>query len=291
MARADYVVLVAGDIITGKVIRKTKDEVAIRLTIGGLMTFKLEQVVKIRRGDVTLGNGEQGPLPKECDLSAVADESEPQRRQPPAGSGPTPGPSPPPPPAPLGSAAKPSANTEPAPPAGPQAFDPAGGPFPGPLPAPKLDPENLITDGERLYAVAPPVGFVRWEEGKAPSILLAMKDPFTQASFTVTSYVSPDTVETLKNLAIQTYKNEFARFAVLRDMKLTSASLPDAWLVETESRYGKELTRQLQVFTKRGNDVFLLTYTCSADGFTKNRTSYEKSIETFRFVELPKTAE
>src|SRR5262245_61359667 len=50
-ARADYVVLVAGDIITGKVIRKTKDEVAIRLTNGGLLTFKLDQVVKIRTGD------------------------------------------------------------------------------------------------------------------------------------------------------------------------------------------------------------------------------------------------
>jgi hypothetical protein len=152
MARADYVVLVAGDIITGKVIRKTKDEVAIRLTIGGLMTFKLEQVVKIRRGDVTLGNGEQGPLPKECDLSAVADESEPQRRQPPAGSGPTPGPSPPPPPAPLGSAANPSENTEPAPPAGPQALDPAG--------APSRDPCRLQSSTPRTSS--------RTESGSTP---------------------------------------------------------------------------------------------------------------------------
>ncbi|HVR73761.1 MAG TPA: hypothetical protein VMT52_05490, partial [Planctomycetota bacterium] len=60
---------------------------------------------------------------------------------------------------------------------------------------------------------------------------------------------------------------------------------PEAWLIEIQSRLGEVTVWQLQLFTKRETEVFILTYSATEDMYEKSKQSFEKSVGTFRFLE------
>jgi hypothetical protein len=119
-------------------------------------------------------------------------------------------------------------------------------------------------------------------------VALAYDDPITRSTFTVTVYESSEPLLAVKKEALRSYTDQFKAFSLIRDEKLTKRGKdaePEAWLVEVESRLGDVTLRQLQLFTKRAGEVFLLSFLAERGSFVKLEPSVRKSLETFRFLE------
>jgi hypothetical protein len=253
---ADRLELKTGEVFYGKILRHSDKEVSIELASGGVLSFRMESVKRVRK--------ESSDWEEE---EAVDDK---KREPPPLPPVPPPVPVKQPPPVPV----SPPPELPDAPPVEKR---------------PEVeDEENVVADSIRGFAVATPRGFVSWPEAQSPSVPLAVRDAIAQSSFTISTYPSEDSVLDIKRNAIRSYTEQFKIFSVHRDEKIEkgpTGAEPEAWLIEIQSRLGEVTVWQLQLFTKREGEVFILTYSATEDMYEKSKESFEKSVGTFRFLE------
>lgn len=252
----DLLELKTGEVFYGKILRHSDKEVSIELASGGVLSFRMESVKRVRNES------------SDSDEEEAVDEK--KRETPPLPPVLPPPPARKAPPVPVA-----------APPERPEA---------APIDKkPDVEEEqNVVTDSIRGFAVATPRGFVSWPEAQSPSVPLAVRDAITQSSFTISTYPSEDSVLDIKRNTIRSYTEQFKTFSVHRDEKIEkdpTGAEPEAWLIEIQSRLGEVTVWQLQLFTKRDAEVFILTYSATEDMYEKSKQSFEKSVGTFRFLE------
>ena len=284
--RADQVELHTGEIFKGKILRHNEEEVSIKLEKGGVMSFKWPAIRKAKKGSEVLG--------RKSEQVVRASERIPVKRKAP--------PAPPntrSPVEPIQSAQP----VQPLPPVQPIVLDdppraetqPSVGPSvqtvsPDEQPKDARPEENLFTDEERRFAMAPPQGFVRSPDQQSRAIPHAFTEPFTRSTLTVASYPTTDSLIQVKKNALGSYTERYKVFRVTREEKLPrdkTDTAPEAWVVEIENKLGNIVVRQIQVFTKRDQDVIVLTYSATVENFKKYEEAIGKSILSFRFLDPP----
>ncbi|MBI4603609.1 MAG: hypothetical protein HY721_16780 [Planctomycetes bacterium] len=281
-ALPDRIELKTGEILVGKVLRLTKDEVSIELKgKKGVLSFRRSNVKKVRRsgGD----DGEGGEVEGAEDVLP----GEPRKKD--DGTGVPAGPS--------GRTVRAGApgRQAPEPPGTPGVKGgPGSGPGPGAGTGPSSERESGWVKEPRLgIALIPPEGFVPWVEARSTRVPLAWRHPLTQASFAVTTRASDEPVAEVKKCALQACTEQLKTFTVLRNelqKKGGTPVTPEAWLVEMESRLGDVSVRQLQLFTKRDRDVFVLSFSAAGEAFERHKVAFETTIDSFRFLERPAEA-
>lgn len=262
LTAADRLELETGEVLAGKILRVTKSEVSIQISGGGVLSFRLSNVRRIRK---YAGSGEETEesvlvyeKPGLVDKVVEGEEKEKAEKASPA-----------------------------VPP--PQALKPPEQkPLLRPGQATPDKPENLITDTQNGFVVMPPKGLVNWPESQSETVPLAFRDPFTHTSFTISMYPSTNSVVETKNAALRSYAEQFKIFRVLREEGLKQDAKdadPKAWRVEIETRIANVTVHQLQVFARNQNKAFVLTYSVSGDHYANYQQAFEKSLESFRFLE------
>ncbi len=254
---ADRVELSSGEVFYGRVLKCNEDEVAIQLGTGGVLTFRRSNVKQVRRTSDDSAEGESTAEPAEAKKSKTDD------------------------PRPVSSSKSSQSDVE------PRNVD--GKPLPSGRPTLRSDaPDTLLTLARQRLAISPPRGFQRKSEDDSGGLDLSYWDPGTQATFTMVSQKSTEPVEELKKQALQTYGKAFSAFTILRNERLKKGDKevkPETWIVESECQAGKETLRQIQVFSKRDDDFFVLTYNTSKENYEAHRELFEKSLSSLRFLE------
>ena len=267
---ADQVELETGEVFKGKIIRHNEEEVSIQLSTGGLLSFKWSAIRRAKKGSELLGRksepirtGERIPVKRKAPPPPLNPKAPVQPVQP--------------------ITVEESART-PTQPSGGGSVETVSPD--DPKAAPKE--ENLFTDEERRFAMAPPKGFVRSPDQQSGAISHAFVEPFTRSSLTVAAYPTADSLIQVKKNALNSYTERFKVFRVLREEKLQrdkTDRAPEAWVVEIENKLGSIVVRQVQVFTKKDRNVIVLTYSATLENFRKYEEAIGRSILTFRFLE------
>ena len=259
---ADRIELETGEVLVGKILRVTKSEVSIQISGGGVLSFRLANVRRIRKYP---GKGEETEesvlIYEKPGLQEKKDEKAEKEKV---------------------ETADPAS---PIPKAPPPAEKKASSP---PSQRRPDQPENTVTDKKNGFAVAPPKGLVVWPESQSETVPLAFQDPFSRASFTVSMYPSTGSIEEFKNAALRSYTGQFKVFRVLREERLKQDAKevePEAWIVEIETRLGSVTVHQVQIFTRNRTKAFILTYSVSGDNYPKYQDVFEKSLESFHLLE------
>ena len=285
---ADQIELETGEIFKGRILRHNEEEVSIRLEKGGVMSFKWATIRKAKKGSEVLGRKSEQIRPSE--------RIPVKRKAPPPPLNPNPKPrgQPVQPLEPVQSVQPvqivqpivvvddpPRPETQPS--AGPsvQTVSPDE-------PQDVRREENLFTDEQRRFAMAPPEGFVRSPEQQSGAIPHAFTEPFTRSTLTVAAYPTTDSLVQVKKSALGSYTERYKVFRVTREEKLPrdkGNTCPEAWVIEIENKLGSIVVRQIQVFTKRDADVIVLTYSATLENFKKYEEAIGKSILSFRFLD------
>ncbi len=259
---ADRVDLLSGDVFYGQVLKETDDEVAIQLASGGVLTFKRSGVRHVRRASEDLPEDSIAP-------TTNLNTGQPREKKP-THSLKRPQ---------LESAVLPEAQIQPAP----------------AIPSLRTDaPETLLTLEPLRLAISPPRGFRQRSEEKGADTDLSYWDPATGATFTLSSQKSPEPVEDLKKKALEACSKLFSGYTILRNERLKKSdkeAKPERWIVESECQSDKEFFCRIQVFAKRNDELFVLTYVTPRQNYEAHRASFEKSLDSLRFLEPAEDAQ
>ena len=264
---ADRVELTTGEVFFGDILRADDYEVSIRLTSGGVLSFRCDKVEYFRRNfvdrknwhpDANVDSGKQtrdshdnGPtmivseFVSPPDLTEVDTSEEPdtivlQKTEPPVEE------------------------------------------IKIPL-NPKLV-ESIVRDSRRGYQIAPPKGFLSWPQDEKRPVAAFYQDPVTQANLNVLAYLSAESIDVIKKRAIRSYSEQVASFRVVRDESLNGVPY-DGWLFEVKSRLMGQDVHQLQVFVSNRKKVFVLTFSTSETHFSGLRQVFEESVRSFAFID------
>jgi len=253
---ADQIHLTTGEMLSGEILRMNNDEISIRLTGGGIVSFQADQVSRVRKAykEPPWDASTLGAVPEEAKAVEQSDAG--------------------------GLVESPSSDFAPRKPAS------ETGLLALPLRPPPTS-EGLVKDPDHRFAVVPPENFTLWSDGVSPTVPISYREPITHSSFTVSTYASKDSVREITKNSLRAYTANFKTFTILRNEKIKrdgKESLPETWLVEIVSRVGGVTIQQLQVFTKNNDNAYILTYSAAGDTYTRHRKFFEKSIETFHFL-------
>lgn len=262
----DRVELKTGEVFYGKILRLHEKEVSLCLSSGGVLSFRSERIQRVRVD----GDPERS---EQWERLTGRREDPPAKERPPTQPLTTPSREP----ASIGDkVVVPASDAS------------ASADAKGSARTTKAAADGALEDRERGFAITPPRDYKAWPEAESAAVPLARRDPVTQASLTISTYPSPDPITTVKTATIRAYMEQFKVFWVERDETVEiegAAGSEPAWLVETRSRLGDLSLYQVQVFLKRGQEVFIVTYSGGESFWAAQRADVTKSLKSFRFID------
>ncbi len=256
--RADKIELRTGEVFFGDILRANEREVSIRLHGGGILSFRVAQVRSYRK-DIRDGNDwklethvrtpEPSAPSNYVTLPESDDETDVDRR---TGVGP----------------------------ALPEVRMRDGSPRP-----PRYDlVDDVIKHAEAGYRVAPPKGFLRKDGALSSSVVGYFEHPVTSANLTVLSYRSDEKIRAIKTRAAESYAEQAQNIHVVRDEPFGGETLA-GWIFEVRNRIAGSSVRQIQVFTRRDEWVFVLTYSSPENAFGRYEEAFAESIRSLELVD------
>ncbi len=272
----DKIELKTGDVFYGKILRFEKAEISIQLESGGIISFRTNQIHKLRWKsrpkllDHPLEEYEEDFL-REIDARTTQpphrlvkeSRSKPEEKDPPS---------------------QPATQRPPASAPSPAATDPA--------PSEALDSPvangvtgRSIVDPKHGFSVSPPGGFIKTQADKESDIVLSFRDPLTQASFIVAAYPIDASVVEIKEKVTRSYTGRIQGCKVERDEKVSGTNYT-GWLVELKikSRLGNITVQQLQLFVRSKDEVLVLTYSTSEQLWRHYKDSYQTSLSSLTLI-------
>ncbi len=279
LAAADTVFLRTGEVLHGRVLRATEEEVSIQLDSGGILSFRAGRVEKVRQfkpgmtmPDVILynqkGAEEEGRPP--APSGAV-----PTNRMPIGGGNEREG---------TGNGAGGVRTND------PLALSSEISSFP--LHSQKLGAEAIVgrkpaverfRDAGSGFSVVPPPGFAPWTDETRPrQVLKAFKDTATHSNLTIAAHDSSEGLDQVKNQLINLIRGK----AIV--LKETRCEIPGpaggypGWLLELENSTGKVKVRQLQLIVKNGRRTFFATFSAAENHYGDLSIPFEESLGSFR---------
>ncbi len=282
LAAADTVFLRTGEVLHGRVLRASEEEVSIQLDSGGILSFRAGRVDKVRQykpgastADVIVYN-QKGPI----------EEGRPPT---PSGAPPTNGN--------LLGGTRERSGTESGPgtPRGGEAKPSASEISSFPLHSQKLAVgATEAGDGRRValerfrdaasgYSVVPPLGFVPWTDDTRPrQVLRAFKEPTTHANFTITAHDSSEGLDQIKTQLVNLIRG---KAQVLKESRCEipgpAGGFP-GWLIEMEHSLEQTKVRQLQLIVKSGKRTFFVTCSAAENHYGDLSIPFEDSLGSFR---------
>lgn len=258
---ADRVDLASGEVLYGKILKLNESEVAIQLGAGGVVTFKRAHIRSVRRERVDKQDDDETHETTEA-------EKAPDQK-------------------PASNARSQGANRSTSdPPAVVPAVKVSSGKSPVSLPGEK--PDLLVTLEQERVEFSPPRGFQQQTNTLPEGALAHYLDTATKASFLLARQTSSESVENAKKQMLHGYSKVFSNFSVVRNERLKNGDVevsPEAWVLESAAEAAGQKIRQVQLFTKRGDELFVLTYAVPAQAHETVRPSIERSLSSFRFLE------
>ena len=264
-AWADTLVLRTGEVLTGKILRATDDEVSIELESGGVLSFRTSRIEKLRRFGPT-GYSEQVYTNTE-DGSAAGKGRREAVRGGTAGQGGS-GQNPPGPEEdlssfPLHARRAPSAAS----------------------PAPLSDGRSAawVRDTAKGYSILPPPGFKPWADPKLPPSLRGFMDPVTQSNLTISTYESDQDLDAIKDGIV----GVLPRHSKAKVVHQVRRDVPgpdgyEGWLLSLENTISDTVVHQLQLIAKDRKRVFIVTFSAAGRAFSSFSRAFEESLDSFR---------
>jgi len=253
---ADRVDLGSGEVLFGKILKLTDSEVAIQLGTGGVLTFKRSAIRSFRYAGVDEGAGTARGSRE--GLGEKGSEGSPKDAPPAPSSSPLPS-----------EAAK------------------------GPVLLPPVAENFVLTLENEGIAFSPPAGFQQVAEELPAGVIARFVEPTGLASLAVTQKTVKEPLTEAKKQAVRAYGEVFSSLTVLRNERFKKDGVetqPEAWVVECETEASGQKAHQVQLFTKRGEQLFVLTYTVPSQTHEKHREAIEKCLGSFRLLEAPAAA-
>jgi hypothetical protein len=280
-AAADTVVLKTGEVFNGRVLRVTKDEVSIQLDSGGILSFRLGRVDRIRQPDPVRG-GSREYIVKDHD--GAGESSDPAGAGEKAKDAGAPG----------------SAGDKVGPPqvSGPKEEGPTGhrealSGFPlHALRAPSAAPPASVTGWtgptkvlvpDKGYSIVPPPGFETWSDPKLPPVLRGFIDPLTQANITVSVYDSDEPLDRIKEGIVALLSRQ-SRSKVVREER-REVSGPEGykgWYISMETPISGTTVEQVQLIAKSARKVFVVTCSAAVRKEINFDRAFDACLDSFR---------
>lgn len=254
---SDRVELASGEVLFGKVLKESREEVAIQLGTGGVLTFKRASIKTVRRASSSGAEPDDGKSSDKKPISQLEQQAQT-------------------------SAAHQAARDE----ARIKGAEPSDAAQKARAEAPVGD-QSIALEEERVLLQVPG-GFDPWPEGKAVNVLASYWDPVSHATFTLSKESTRRSIEEVKKQAVQSYGKIFTSFSVLRNERLRKGDRdvkPETWIVESESTTNGQTVRQIQVFVQRDDQAYTLTCSAAADAWEQYRSSFERCSTRLRFLE------
>jgi hypothetical protein len=145
-----------------------------------------------------------------------------------------------------------------------------------------VDPTPLAFEFE------PPTGFVPWPPGEVFPVVKAYRNPVTEATLTVSSYVGEKTLIELKERTAESYRNQPRKYLVARDEVLGDTQ-HETLLLEVTSHFAGLSVHQSQFFTgiphARGSRALVVTLSTTSTHAPQYRDPMLRSLRTLRLRE------
>lgn len=297
---ADSVYLKTGELFSGKILRVNDREVSIQLESGGIMSFRLGQVRRMKRwvrGEIfprVIEMDDQGNVIRsdgnEFDESNASDEttSPTTSTSPPAPTGRPPSPTEPEPVTPpnLPTVAIPgsdevvSVRAEPT-----KIADPP--PRGSALSTSPLTKVAARTPTE-TWSIHPPVGFESRDEAEPRDVLESWVEPVSQTLVTLALYEDDASVEDFKQRVVRESPGTTTP-RIFRDIPLNRDGEGgfEGWILETEQDIAGAPVRQVQLFVHGDTGTYVLRCTSPAFLYPRLSPAFEESLHSFRLYRRP----
>jgi hypothetical protein len=269
--RADTVVLLTGEVLSGRVLRATPEEVSIQLESGGILSFRGNRVERVRR------IGPKGDGVSEIVYAKPEDGKSAAKAK---------------------SAAK---GADPAYEDGERAVIGAGAPeddeelgsFPlharrapsaaPPVPHPEAKGPARYHDNARGYSIVPPPSFKAWSDPKLPPMLKGFMDPATQSNLTISTYESEEPLDAIKEGIVALLPRQ-SRAKAVREARhdVPGQTGYNGWVLALENTVSDTIVHQTQLIAKDGRRVFIVTFSAADRTYPAMVKAFEASLESFR---------
>ena len=261
----DTVYLRTGELLAGKILRLNDREVSIQLESGGVVSFRLQQVKRVRRW--VPGQG----LPQVIDFDEEGSAAPRQTETPPGH------------------------NPIRIPELGPEDLragaDAAGHdptivePSTGPEAAGALSTAETASS-DAVWHLAPPVGFERLSAPVPEEVVESWVEPVSQAVVTLAVYPVAEGVEDFKRLLL-TRSPGVTRPRIYRDLPLRrdGAGGFRGWILEIEQDFPAGAIRQVNLLARGEGKTYVLRCTSLASRYQALANSFEASLHSFRVHE------